>query len=90
MSVLPDLSTEAGGFELLVLGFVAVAVLTFPLLFFVSAPYGRHARGGWGPRINATIGWLVMEAPAPIVFAALLLPRRSGAHADASGGRVPR
>ena len=69
MPVLPDPSTEVGRFELLVLGFAAIAALTFPLLFFVSAPYGRHLRGGWGPRIDATVGWVVMEAPAPIAFA---------------------
>jgi len=25
-------------------------------------------RGGWGPQINATVGWVVMEAPAPLMF----------------------
>src|SRR4051794_14681501 len=59
-------ATEAGLYRLVLWAFVAFASLTFPLLFFVSAPYGRHARGGWGPKINATLGWVVMEAPAPV------------------------
>jgi steroid 5-alpha reductase family enzyme len=46
-----------------------LAVATFIFLFFISAPYGRHARGGWGPSIDARLGWIIMEAPAPTIFA---------------------
>ena len=41
-----------------------VAVLTFVLLQFVSAPYGRHIRKGWGPEISNKLGWLIMEFPS--------------------------
>jgi 3-oxo-5-alpha-steroid 4-dehydrogenase 1 len=54
----------------IVIGFIVVALFTFPVLFFVTAPYGRHARAGWGPKISSTLGWVVMEAPSPLVFAA--------------------
>jgi protein-S-isoprenylcysteine O-methyltransferase Ste14 len=47
------------------------AALVFPILFFVTAPYGRHARPGWGPSIPARLGWVVMEAPSFFLFAAL-------------------
>lgn len=67
-AAMPDLSTEAGVYQVILFGFLAVALLIFPLLFFVSAPYGRHAREGWGPKLNATFGWIVMEAPSPVVF----------------------
>lgn len=63
-----NLRTEADLYPLVLYGFLAVAALTFPLLFFISAPYGRHARDGWGPKINATLAWVLMEAPSPIVF----------------------
>ena len=36
---------------------------------FISAPYGRHLRPGWGPTLNATALWVIMEAPSPITFA---------------------
>ena len=50
------------------LAIVAMAVVTFPVLFFISAPYGRHERPGWGPTISARWGWVLMESPAFIGF----------------------
>jgi protein-S-isoprenylcysteine O-methyltransferase Ste14 len=44
------------------------APAVFGLLFFVTAPYGRHFRGGWGPSISARAGWMIMEAPALLVI----------------------
>lgn len=52
----------------LMMAFIAMAAIVFPLLLFVTAPYGRHTRKGWGPRLNDTLGWVIMEAPAPILF----------------------
>jgi protein-S-isoprenylcysteine O-methyltransferase Ste14 len=57
---------------------LVLAVATFVSLFFVTAPYGRHARAGWGPTVPARVGWLLMEAPASLAFFAFyaLGPRR--------------
>ncbi len=44
------------------------APLVFTLLFFFTAPYGRHFRQGWGPSITARAGWILMEAPALLVI----------------------
>jgi 3-oxo-5-alpha-steroid 4-dehydrogenase 1 len=54
-----------------------LAAVTFVGLLFVVAPYGRHGRAGWGPTVPARIGWLVMESPAPLVFAGVYL---AGSH----------
>jgi 3-oxo-5-alpha-steroid 4-dehydrogenase 1 len=53
----------------LLVGWSVVAVAVFVALFFVAAPYGRHIRRGWGNTIGNKAGWVLMEAPAPIVFA---------------------
>lgn len=53
----------------LMIAFVALAAIVFLFLLFVTAPYGRHTRKGWGPRINDTLGWVLMELPAPVMFA---------------------
>jgi 3-oxo-5-alpha-steroid 4-dehydrogenase 1 len=52
-----------------VFGIVVLGIVSFVLLLFISAPYGRHLRPGWGPTINATGLWVIMEAPSPIGFA---------------------
>jgi len=57
-------------FDILVIGWLTVAAVTCVALFFVAAPYGRHTRSGWGPTIENRLGWIVMEAPAALVFAA--------------------
>ena len=56
----------------------ALAVPTWIALQWVSAPYGRHARGGWGPSIPAKLGWIVMESPASLVWLAIYA---TGSHA---------
>jgi len=54
-----------------------LAVATAVGLRFVTAPYGRFGRDGWGPTVPARLGWLVMESPAPLVFAGVYA---AGAH----------
>jgi protein-S-isoprenylcysteine O-methyltransferase Ste14 len=44
------------------------AVVTYVALLFVSAPYGRHIRKGWGPSISNRLAWVIMELPSPVVF----------------------
>jgi hypothetical protein len=46
----------------------ALSLPTFFALLRTAAPYGRHARTGWGPRFPAWLGWIVMEAPAPVLM----------------------
>ena len=48
--------------------FLVLAALTFPLLWFVTAPYGRHVKPSWGPTIDNRLGWLIMESPSAVVF----------------------
>ena len=62
--------TEPAFYRTLLVGFFAAAPLTFLLLLFVDAPYGRHVGSVWqGPTISNRLAWVVMEAPAPLVFA---------------------
>jgi protein-S-isoprenylcysteine O-methyltransferase Ste14 len=66
-----------GLFRYLVLFELALAGLTVIGLRFVTAPYGRHGRGGWGPTVPARVGWMIMESPASLLFAGVYL---AGAH----------
>ena len=45
-----------------------VALGIFVTLFFIPAPYGRHARAGWGPHLPNWLGWLLMESVSAVVF----------------------
>lgn len=55
-----------------------LAAVTAVALRFVVAPYGRHARGGWGPSLPSRLGWILMELPAVVLF---LLVYLRGRHA---------
>jgi 3-oxo-5-alpha-steroid 4-dehydrogenase 1 len=60
---------EQAFFNDLIIGWFSLAVVVFLALLFVAAPYGRHFRRGWGPTTNNRMGWVIMEAAAPLVFA---------------------
>jgi 3-oxo-5-alpha-steroid 4-dehydrogenase 1 len=45
-----------------------LATLVFVLLFYVSAPYGKFLRKGWGPVIKAKWAWMIMEFPSPALI----------------------
>ena len=59
-------------FFYLLYAWIAIAILVFPLLLKVTAPYGRHTTNTWGPTINNRLGWLLMEVPVMIVFSYFL------------------
>lgn len=61
--------SEAVFFRVLLYAVLALSVVVFTLLFFVSAPYGRHIRRGWGPALRSQFSWVLMETPAALVFA---------------------
>lgn len=60
-------------FDILLISWFALAFVVFIILFFVSAPYGRHARHGWGPTVNNKLGWITMEAPALLIFCGIFI-----------------
>ncbi len=55
---------------------LGLGILTFVSLLVVSAPYGRHARKGWGPEIDQRLSWVLMELPASVGWAAIYFAGR--------------
>ena len=50
-------------------GWIAIGAVAFIGLFFITAPYGRHTRPGWGPLLEARLGWVIMEIASPLFLA---------------------
>lgn len=59
---------EATLYTWLLVGVFVAAALSMLALLFVTAPYGRHTRPGWGPQINTRAAWLLMESPSVFWF----------------------
>ena len=71
--------SEASFHTALCYAVMATGAIVFVSLFFVTAPYGRHARRGWGPTLSNRLGWTIMESPAAIAFAVVYaLGRHAG------------
>ncbi|MCK6509997.1 DUF1295 domain-containing protein [Myxococcota bacterium] len=47
----------------------ALCPLVILSTLFVTAPYGRYVRQGWGPQIDTRWLWVLMESPAVFGFA---------------------
>jgi 3-oxo-5-alpha-steroid 4-dehydrogenase 1 len=51
------------------LAWLVLSPVVFVALFFIVAPYGRHVRSGWGLALDSRLGWVIMEAFSPLIFA---------------------
>jgi 3-oxo-5-alpha-steroid 4-dehydrogenase 1 len=60
-------------FNFIVYCWIAVAIVIFPIVLRIVAPYGRHTTNTWGPLLSNRIGWIVMESPALLGFAYFFL-----------------
>jgi protein-S-isoprenylcysteine O-methyltransferase Ste14 len=60
--------SETAFHHMLTWGVIIAGAIVFVSLFFITAPYGRHVRAGWGPSISNRLGWIIMESPAALVF----------------------
>jgi 3-oxo-5-alpha-steroid 4-dehydrogenase 1 len=60
-------------FNIVVLIWIGFAILLFPVILKIPAPYGRHSQTNWGPMINNKLGWFIMEAPALFIFSYFII-----------------
>ena len=47
---------------------LSFAVIVFFLLFYISAPYGKFLRKGWGLSVPTKWAWMIMEFPSPALM----------------------
>jgi len=59
---------EQSFYHWLMAAWFILSAVTFVVLLAIPAPYGRHLRPGWGPRVNARWGWVLMEGTVVLVF----------------------
>ena len=65
-------------FETISIGLIVLAPVIFIVLHYVTAPYGKHSKSGWGLLISSKWAWILMETPAfIIVFSYLIYLNRS-------------
>lgn len=55
-------------YTILLYSWIGLAILLFPILLRITAPYGRHTKSTWGPLVSNRWGWVIMELPALLIF----------------------
>lgn len=63
-----NLQISYSNYQLILYGWIGIAVIIFFILLRITAPYGRHSKKGWGPSINNRVGWILMEVTVLIVL----------------------
>lgn len=61
-------------YQSIIFVWMGVALGIFFLLLKITAPYGRHSSGKWGPLVLNSTGWLLMELPVLAILWLNILP----------------
>lgn len=60
-------------YQVLLLFVLLISPIIFITLLFITAPYGRHARSGWGLTLDNRWAWMWMELPAVLTITTIYL-----------------
>ncbi len=71
---------SASTFNILIVAMLAIAVVVFISLYFVTAGYGQFRSHQWGWSINNRVAWVLMEAPVFFVMLAIWLSTGASTH----------
>ncbi len=53
---------------MITLVWINIAVIVFIMMFYITAPFGRHSSKKWGTMINNKLGWFIMELPSFLIM----------------------
>ena len=51
---------------------LVIAIIVHVVMFFVTAPFGRHTTTTWGPMVNNKLAWIIMEFPSLAIMSYFL------------------
>ena len=54
-------------YNTIIFPWIALGIFTFLILFFITAPYGRHNKK-MGPMMSGKWGWIIQEMISPLIF----------------------
>jgi len=77
-AIQPDLKSMLLLYNIFLVLVFSLAVVVFFLLFFITAPYGKFLRKGWGLTIRSKWAWMIMESPSPLLISILFLISPAG------------
>jgi len=60
-------------FNMICYFWLGLAVITHIVLFYVTAPFGRHSSDQWGPMIPNKWAWILMEFPSFAIMGYFLI-----------------
>lgn len=72
----------------ILIGMSVLAIIVWVALTRIEAPYGMAYRRGWGPSVGNKVGWVVMEAPAFLCMAALMVFCPEGISSATAGAYI--
>lgn len=65
-------------FNIILIIWTCAAAGVFAVLFFVTAPYGRYRKQGWGAMLGSRLAWIIMETPSPLIMLLMFLTGSNG------------
>lgn len=60
-------------FNIICFVWLGVAAVVHVVMFFYTAPFGRHTNDRWGPLMDNKWGWIIMESPSLLIMLFFLI-----------------